>query len=211
MVLPIVIAPNKILIRPCRKVERRELPELRRLFDDMCETMQDIGVGLAAPQVGKGIRLFIAMNPETEEVRPFLNPQIVAASRETNVASEGCLSIPGQVADVERHLAVVLRFQDLDFQDREERFDGFAARIVQHELDHLNGVLLFDRAIGGMKPEPDEPTEEVGENGELSPAAERRRKRRERLGAMQTHLQAVPGPDPLPRKRETVPPQDGAQ
>jgi peptide deformylase len=215
MALPIVTAPNKVLTRPCRRVEKRELGEIRHLFEQMRETMHDIGVGLAAPQVGKPIRFFVAMNPETEEVRGYINPQIVAVSNETHVAREGCLSIPGWVANVQRHLAIVLKYQDLDFQEHEQRFDGFMARVLQHEFDHLNGVLLFERAIDGMIPEEDEP-EEVGEDGELSPAAERRRRRRERLGSMQAQMQPVDqveieaSPVPPPADATAHPPEPGA-
>jgi hypothetical protein len=94
------------------------------------------------------------------------------------------------VARVERHLAIMLKYQDLEYIEHERRFDGFYARVLQHELDHLNGVLLFDRAIDGMLPEEEEPVE-VGENGEPTAAELRRQKRRERLQAMQIQLQSV--------------------
>jgi peptide deformylase len=167
MPLDIVIAPAKVLTRPARKVLPAEAQQLRQLYADMLETVHERGVGLAAPQVGQGLRMFLAMDPDTKEYHPYLNPQILSASARKAVGSEGCLSIPGFYANVERHLELVLRWQDLDFQPHEGRFLDYHARIIQHENDHLNGVLLFDRAIDGMHPEePQEKGEEVASEAE---------------------------------------------
>lgn len=162
MAYEIVIAPAKVLTRPARRLDKGEAGWLRELYAGMRETVEGHGVGLAAPQVGEGVRFFIAMDPETKEFAPFVNPQIVSASARKETASEGCLSIPGFFANVERHLDIVLRWQDLDFQPQEARFSAYHARILQHELDHLNGVLLFDRAVDGMHPEEREEEDEVG-------------------------------------------------
>jgi peptide deformylase len=172
MALEIVLAPAKVLIRPARKVQAAEAEVLRQLYADMLEAVHEKGVGLAAPQVGQGIRMFIAMDPDSKEFHPYLNPQILSVSNKKVVGSEGCLSIPGFYANVERHVELVLRWQDLDFKQQEGRFIDYHARIIQHENDHLNGVLLFDRAVDGMHPEEkDEKDEEVASPEEASAKA----------------------------------------
>jgi peptide deformylase len=132
----------------------------------MVEAMQTfVGVGLAAPQVGKSIRFMIAENKETGEIRPYVNPQIVEFSSDKDVGPEGCLSFPGLYGDVVRSKSITVRYQDLDFNTIEEEASGFYARVLQHEIDHLNGVLLIDRAVDGLyelKPED----EEGGADGE---------------------------------------------
>lgn len=162
MAYEIVIAPAKVLTRPARRLERADSALLEALWAGMRETVEGRGVGLAAPQVGEGVRFFIAMDPESKEFAPFVNPQIVSASARKETASEGCLSIPGFYANVERHIELILRWQDLEFKQQEGRFSAYHARIIQHELDHLNGVLLFDRAVDGMHPEEREEEDEVG-------------------------------------------------
>jgi peptide deformylase len=145
----------------------RHVPEgtdLRELLGQMAETMNERGVGLAAPQVGKSIRFFVAMDPETHELRGYVNPQITWLSPDKKTAAEGCLSIPGVHAFVERSLGITMRFQDLDFVEHEQEFTGWYARIMQHEFDHLNGVLISDRAVDGMHPDKEEDeTEEVSD------------------------------------------------
>jgi peptide deformylase len=117
----------------------------RRLADEMIATMHEKeGIGLAAPQVGRPVRMFVTKAPEDRE-RVFINPEIVGTSIETEAAEEGCLSIPGVRADVERAAAVRVQA----FNRRGRRFtvaaEGMLARVIQHELDHLNGVLFIDR------------------------------------------------------------------
>jgi peptide deformylase len=129
--------------------------ELRALAADMLETMYDApGIGLAAPQVGHGVRLLVmdCIKEEAEAPRPMtmFNPEIVAASDETSVYEEGCLSIPDQYAEVTRPEAVEVRWTDPDGHEHHEGFDGLWATCVQHEIDHLNGKLFIDH-IGAMK------------------------------------------------------------
>ena len=151
MLLEIVKFPAKVLQRPARKINGADEVDLHRLFADMRESMFDAGgIGLAAPQIGQSIRFFIAHDTESGTTRAFVNPQITAASTETEVGSEGCLSFPGLYGDIERHLAIKVTYLDLDLQPQEERFSGWFARIVQHENDHLNGILLTDRSIGEL-------------------------------------------------------------
>jgi len=149
--MEILTFPASVLSRPARRVTRRDGLDLHALKREMSETMeQNHGVGLAAPQVGLSVRFFIAHDSQAQQTRGFANPQIVRSSRETEVRGEGCLSFPDLYGDVERAVWIVLRYQDLDLEHQEERFEGHYARVLQHELDHLNGVLLIDRAIDGL-------------------------------------------------------------
>ena len=162
MPFEIVKFPAKVLQRPARRVVETDVAELGNIVSQMKEVMKEgRGIGLAAPQVGLGIRLFIAHDSKAGQTRAFVNPQITEASTESEVASEGCLSFPDLYADVERHLEITLQFQDLDLTAHEEVVTGWFARIVQHEIDHLNGILLPDRAIDGMYEAED--TEELSE------------------------------------------------
>jgi len=119
--------------------------ELKILIDAMYESLQhDNGVGLAAPQIGVPQRLFIVDIPDGER-REFINPEILETSQELVTYEEGCLSIPGVYADVDRPQRV--RVQARDMTGKPFTFDvsGFFARVIQHEYDHLNGVLFIDR------------------------------------------------------------------
>jgi peptide deformylase len=122
--------------------------EIRALADDMFETMYDApGIGLAAIQVAEPIRL-ITMDLEKKEgennPRVFINPEILSSSEELNVYEEGCLSIPEYYEEVERPAKVRFRFTDIDGKVHEEDADGLFATCIQHEIDHLNGVLFVD-------------------------------------------------------------------
>jgi len=118
---------------------------LRILVDAMFETMdQADGVGLAAPQIGVNSRLFVIHIKNTEK-RAYINPQIIETSVETETAEEGCLSIPGVWHDVERPLRVTVQAQDLEGKAFTVKAEGLLARAIQHETDHLNGVLFIDR------------------------------------------------------------------
>ena len=145
MPLTVVKYPARILLRPARRIDGRDGVELASLFEQMVETMQtEHGVGLAAPQVGKSIRFIVARDVERSEYRAMVNPQITKYSSETEVGSEGCLSFPGQFGDIERALEITVRYQDLDGREQELEDDGMLARILQHEIDHLDGVLFVD-------------------------------------------------------------------
>ncbi|MCZ0813267.1 MAG: peptide deformylase [Pseudomonadota bacterium] len=154
MIRPILIHPDPRLKRICTPVD--DLSDgLRALADDMLETMYDApGIGLAAPQVGVTDRLIVmdCVKEEGETPRPLVmfNPEILAASDETSVYEEGCLSIPEQYAEVTRPSAVDVRWIDRDGNERQETFDGLWATCVQHEIDHLNGKLFIDY-LGPMK------------------------------------------------------------
>ena len=121
-------------------------PKEQKLFDDMIKTMYvEDGVGLAAPQIGIPKRILIA-SPTLKEGEEFVivNPEIVESSGREK-AVEGCLSLPGVSGEVTRAKKIRLRFQDREGKPRDMEVKDFFARIVQHEVDHLNGVLLIDR------------------------------------------------------------------
>jgi peptide deformylase len=122
-------------------------PELRRLIADMFDTMYaEEGVGLAAPQVGVGQRV-IVVDPRLDEVKPFalVNPEIVELSEDTDRDEEGCLSLPGLKDVVERPARVVVAGTNVDGEAQRIDASGLLARVLQHEVDHLDGVLFIDR------------------------------------------------------------------
>jgi peptide deformylase len=145
---PILIHPDPRLKKLCAPVSDLS-DELRTLADDMLETMYDApGIGLAAPQVGVLDRLIVldCVKDEGEAPRPLamFNPEVIAASDDTNVYEEGCLSIPDQYAEVTRPAEVTVRWIDRDGNEQQEDFGGLWATCVQHEIDHLNGKLFID-------------------------------------------------------------------
>ncbi|QDZ07582.1 peptide deformylase [Sphingomonas panacisoli] len=126
---------------------------VRATVADMFDTMYDArGIGLAATQVGIEQRIFVMdlQEPEEEDGEPvrkpmtFINPEILSVSEETSTYNEGCLSIPEQYAEVERPARCRVKWQDENGKSREEELDGLMATCVQHEIDHLNGVLFTD-------------------------------------------------------------------
>jgi peptide deformylase len=145
---PIILHPDPRLKRPADPIGTPDAG-IRRLADDMLRTMYDApGIGLAAPQVGEGVRLLVmdCVKEEGAPPRPMalVDPQIVRASEERSVYEEGCLSIPEHYAEVERPESVTVRWTDLDGAPQEETFDGLWATCLQHEMDHLDGVLFID-------------------------------------------------------------------
>ena len=159
MILPIRAYGDPVLKKVAKDIEPGH-PGLQQLIADMFETMYAAnGVGLAAPQVGQSIRLFIVdASPfaEDEDGKPtedahlkdfkrvFINPYIVEEEGDEWAFEEGCLSIPNIREDVTRPPRIVLQYQDEKFKEHEEEFDGFAARVIQHEHDHLDGILFTD-------------------------------------------------------------------
>lgn len=148
----IIVHPAPVLRRKARKVTDYG-PQLQTLIDDMVETMRAApGVGLAAPQVDVPLRVIVVEfgDEEDEEVPPKLytmvNPELVKASKDTEVGVEGCLSIPGFVGEVERSLEVVVKGQNRRGQPTRIKASGWLARIFQHEINHLDGVLFIDLA-----------------------------------------------------------------
>ena len=159
MILPIVAYGDPILKKEAEEIDK-DYPGLDKLIEDMFETMYEAsGVGLAAPQIGKSIRLFIVDGSpfaEDEEEDPraeglegfkkvFINPIIEEETGEKWAFQEGCLSIPDLREEVYRQERVVISYYDEHWELKEEEYTGYAARIIQHEYDHLDGVLFTDR------------------------------------------------------------------
>lgn len=145
-------AKSEILAQPATRV-RDFGPKLHQLLDRMLETLREApGVGLAAPQVGVDLRVAVIEYPDDEEdpentlqVYELINPEIVRA-KGVEVGQEGCLSIPGMVADVERATYLLVRAQDRNGQEYRIKVYDWLARVFQHEIDHLHGVLMTDKA-----------------------------------------------------------------
>ncbi|AOW18881.1 peptide deformylase [Polaribacter vadi] len=165
MILPIVAYGDPVLRKECMDIDA-DYPNLKELIVNMKETMYNAsGVGLAAPQIGKAIRLFIidaspfAEDEDLDEAdretlksfnKVFINAQILEEEGEEWSFNEGCLSIPDVRQDVLRQPKVTIEYQDEDFKTHTEVLEGLAARVFQHEYDHIEGVLFTDK-ISSLK------------------------------------------------------------
>ncbi|WP_455372029.1 peptide deformylase [Limibacillus halophilus] len=151
--LPILTAPDPQLKKKSQPVEKVDA-EIRKLMDDMLETMYEApGIGLAAPQVGVLKRVIVVdVAKEEEEPQPhrMANPELVWVSDEDNSYQEGCLSLPEHYADVVRPAAIRVRYLDQENEIREMEAEGLLATCIQHEIDHLDGVLFVDH-ISALK------------------------------------------------------------
>jgi peptide deformylase len=164
-ILDIACLPDPVLRRKARKIAVFD-KDFQILVDNMIETVRQApGVGLAAPQVSVSVRLIVVEygeeDEEGEEVTPkklyvIANPEIVLASEEKEMGIEGCLSIPGLVGDVERHVKIVVKGLNRFGKPVKINAEGWLARIFQHEIDHLEGVVFPDRAVRVWKPNEDE-------------------------------------------------------
>ena len=155
MILPIVAYGSSILHEKCKDIQP-EYPDLNTLIEIMFDTMYNArGVGLAAPQINKCIRLFIVdTNPffnseEEQEGDPikkvFINPNITKEEGEKELFNEGCLSIPEIREDINRKSKITIEYLDEEFNSCKEEYDGVNARVIQHEYDHIEGVLFTDK------------------------------------------------------------------
>ncbi|HEX3500685.1 MAG TPA: peptide deformylase [Stellaceae bacterium] len=145
--LPVLIAPDprlKLKANPVAQVDST----IRRLMDDMLETMYAAhGIGLAAPQIGEALRVIVAdVARDEEEKQPLrmANPEILWRSEELATYNEGCLSLPEHYADVTRPAAIRVRYLDHENEIREMKAEGLLSTVIQHEMDHLQGVLFVD-------------------------------------------------------------------
>ena len=159
----IVFVPDPVLRRKAHKVTTFD-KDLQTLVDDMVETMRQApGVGLAAPQVGITDRLIVVEYGEEEDENApkklyiVANPEIVQASEEMEMGPEACLSVPGLVGDVDRHFKILIKGYNRRGQPVKIKAEGWLARIFQHEIDHLDGILFTDRASRVWKPKEGEP------------------------------------------------------
>jgi peptide deformylase len=151
-ILKVARMGHPVLRRRGRALDRSDLknPLLQKFFDDMIETMYEYhGVGLAAPQVHESLRVFVAMldeDPDEEsEATVVINPEIIPSGTTVAEGWEGCLSIPDIRGMVPRHTEITLKALDRSGKSIELQLKGFSARVAQHETDHLDGVLFFDR------------------------------------------------------------------
>ena len=154
MILPIYIYGSHVLRERAREVDIEKEEGLQTLIEDMYQTMKHAdGVGIAAPQVGKSLRIVIVDGEDLADDMPelkgfkrvMINPEITFESKETAEYSEGCLSVPNIHADVVRPRQIKVRYLNEKYEEVEEEFNGFGCRMVQHELDHLDGHLFTDR------------------------------------------------------------------
>ena len=145
MVLPMIYYPNEILRKKSLPVENPDIKEISSLIDDMIQTMESHrGIGLAAPQIGKNIRLVIV---DTENgPLPLLNPVITKRSFRKENGDEGCLSIPEIFGTVKRPVRITVKAQNIQGETVTFPADGLFARVIQHEIDHIDGILFIDKA-----------------------------------------------------------------
>jgi peptide deformylase len=160
--MEIVFIPQPVLRRKAHKVTVFD-KDFQALVDNMIETMREApGVGLAAPQVNVSSRVIVVEYGDDEDedtpkkLYAVANPEIVSHSDETELGVEGCLSVPGLVGEVERYTEVVVKGLNRYGKPTRIKASGWMARIFQHEVDHLDGVLFVDRATRVWKPEEDE-------------------------------------------------------
>ena len=154
MILPIYLYGQPVLRKSTEDITPESL-DLNQLLADMWETLAVAeGCGLAAPQIGKAIRLFIVDGTELAEDYPecqdfkkvFINPEIIEESEDDATFAEGCLSLPGISENVIRPASITIRYMDENFTEHTETYDGFAARIIQHEYDHLEGHVFTNKS-----------------------------------------------------------------
>ncbi|MGF1636904.1 MAG: peptide deformylase [Cyclobacteriaceae bacterium] len=150
MIYPIVAFGHPVLKKKARNIEKGSV-DINQLTEDMFETMYNAsGIGLAAPQIGKDLRIFVVDGSALEDEnmqgfkKVFINPEILAEDGEEWKYEEGCLSIPGIHEEVERAPRLTIKYLDENWEEKEESYDGMKARIIQHEYDHIEGILFTD-------------------------------------------------------------------
>jgi len=150
MIYPIVVYGDPVLKKRAQDIEKGEV-DVKELSEDMFETMEGAhGIGLAAPQIGKSIRMFVVDGSPMEDDdmvgfrKVFINPEMIDETGEEWAFEEGCLSIPNIREDVSRKEKIKIRYFDENWEEHEDEFDGMKARIIQHEYDHIEGVLFTD-------------------------------------------------------------------
>jgi peptide deformylase len=156
MILPIYAYGNPVLKKEAKDISP-DYPELPKLLEDMWETLYHAnGIGLAAPQIGKPIRIFMVDTAQLDDNKPepertgegikkvFINAEILEEAGDDWTYEEGCLSIPDVSGDVDRPEEVTIRYYDENFELHEETYDGMNARVIQHEYDHIDGILFTE-------------------------------------------------------------------
>jgi peptide deformylase len=150
MLIRIIKNPNENLRKKSVPLSDEEIKseETKELIQNMFETMNaENGAGLAAPQVDVLKRMVVVNFPESEKNRVFINPEIVKKSLLQNTIEEGCLSVPGIFGLVKRPKGVIIKYQDENAEVQTEKCDSYLSRVIQHEIDHLEGILFIDKKI----------------------------------------------------------------
>lgn len=143
---PVITGADTPVLRAKAKKVPKVTKKIQDLIRDMGETMiKADGVGLAAPQVGESLRICVA--PVNGKFMALINPEITSLSKETNIDEEGCLSLPGIYLPIERANKITVTFMDSKGGHQERQLEMFEARVVQHETDHLNGILIVDKPV----------------------------------------------------------------
>jgi peptide deformylase len=152
----IVLAPSPVLrqvAKPVEAIDKRVLLVLEDMEKTLKKAKDPQGVGLAAPQIGVSLRIFLSRPTKDGPITIFINPEITKFSQAKNKPTskngvyEGCLSIPSHYSPIERSKSVTVKYRDEKFVEKTESFSGFAAHVIQHEMDHLNGILFIDRCL----------------------------------------------------------------
>lgn len=152
MIFPVYVYGHPVLRKVAGDIDK-DFKNLKGFLEDMYETMYaSDGIGLAAPQIGKSLRLFVIDATSLEDEDPalkdfkkeFINPQIIERTGEITPFNEGCLSLPGIREDVSRESGIRITYYDKDFNFYDEWYEGVPSRIIQHEYDHLDGILFTD-------------------------------------------------------------------
>ncbi|MFH0819696.1 MAG: peptide deformylase [bacterium] len=144
MILNILKYPSKILLKPNQKVEVID-EKIKKLISDMAETMYAAeGRGLAAPQVGVNLQIIVVDSGDKSQA--FVNPEIIKISKKSEIMEEGCLSLPGIEVKVKRSWQIEVKTLNIEGKEIKFKAEDLLARIIQHEIDHLNGKLILDRA-----------------------------------------------------------------
>ena len=143
-IMPIVKMDSPVLHQKAKKVRKID-DSIQKLIDNMIDTVHDIeGLGLAAPQVGVPLQIVVIQLPDEEDVITLINPEVVKISDETEMMIEGCLSLPGYNADVKRSTSITVKARDRQGKPIRIKGEGLLAQVLQHETDHINGVVFVD-------------------------------------------------------------------
>jgi len=143
-ILTVIKMDNPVLHQKAKKVKNID-SSIQKLINDMIDTMYEIdGVGLAAPQVGVPLQVVVFQLPDDEDVTVLINPEIVKGSEESEMMSEGCLSLPGYRGEVKRLTSVTAKGRNRQGKMIRIKGEGLLAQVLQHEIDHINGVVFVD-------------------------------------------------------------------
>jgi peptide deformylase len=143
-IMPVIKMDNPVLHQKAKRVRKID-DSIQKLIDNMIETMHDIeGMGLAAPQVGVPLQVVVIQSPDEEDVITLINPEIVKISEETEMMMEGCLSLPGYNGEIKRSTSITVKARDRQGKLIRIKGEGLLAQVLQHETDHINGIVFVD-------------------------------------------------------------------